>query len=67
MTFTVSFKNKESILDIPKENYTIKELLEDLELDTHSYVFRKNDKIVIDESVIEDGDIIKIIQILYGG
>lgn len=67
MTFTVIFKNKESILDIPKENYTIKELLEDLELDTHSYVFRKNDKIVIDESVIEDGDIIKIIQILYGG
>lgn len=67
MTFTVIFKNKESILDIPKEDYTIKELLEDLELDTHSYVFRKNDKIVIDESVIEDGDIIKIIQILYGG
>ena len=67
MTFTVIFKNKESILDIPKENYTIKELLEDLELDTHSYVFRKNDKIVIDESIIEDGDIIKIIQILYGG
>lgn len=67
MTFTVIFKNKESILDIPKENYTIKELLEDLELDTHTYVFRKNDKIVIDESVIEDGDIIKIIQILYGG
>lgn len=67
MTFTLINKNEREELEIPHENYTIKELAEDLELPSQSHVYKKNNEIVIDETIIEDGDEIKIIQILYGG
>ncbi len=66
MSFTLINKTKKEELEIPHENYTIKELAEDLELPSQSHVYKKNNQIVIDETVIEDGDEIKTIQILYG-
>ena len=67
MSFTLIFKDKREELEIPHENYTIKELAEKLDLSSQGYVYKKNNQIVIDEVTIDDGDEVKIIQILYGG
>jgi len=67
MTFTLIFKNINEKRDIPKENYTIKDLLNDLELSSQTIVPKQNGELVIEESEIHDDDEIRLIQIIYGG
>lgn len=67
MTFTLIFKDISEERDIPKENYTIKDLLNDLELSSQTIVSRQNGDLVIEESEIHDDDEIRLIQIIYGG
>lgn len=67
MTFTLIFKDINEKRDIPKENYTIKDLLNDLELSSQTFVPKQNEKLVIEESEIHDDDEIRLIQIIYGG
>ena len=67
MTFTLIFKDINEKRDIPKENYTIKDLLNDLELSSQTIVPRQNGELVIEESEIHDDDEIRLIQIIYGG
>lgn len=67
MTFTLIFKDINEKRDIPKENYTIKDLLNDLELSSQTIVSRQNGDLVIEESEIHDDDEIRLIQIIYGG
>ena len=62
MTFTLIFKDISEERDIPKENYTIKDLLNDLELSSQTIVPKQNG-----ESEIHDDDEIRLIQIIYGG
>ena len=64
MTFTLIINEKR---DIPKENYTIKDLLNDLELSSQTIVPKQNGELVIEESEIHDDDEIRLIQIIYGG
>lgn len=67
MTFTLIFKDISEKRDIPKENYTIKDLLNDLELSSQTIVPKQNGELVIEESEIQNDDEIRLIQIIYGG
>ena len=67
MTFTLIFKYISEERDIPKENYTIKDLLNELELSSQTIVPKQNGELVIEESEIHDDDEIRLIQIIYGG
>jgi sulfur carrier protein len=49
------------------ENSSIKELLKLLEIPTETVVVKRNQTIVIEEETINDGDIIEIIKVIYGG
>ena len=50
-----------------KENYTIKDLLDDLELSSQTTVAKQNGELTIEDSTINDGDVIQLVQIIYGG
>ena len=67
MTFTLIFKDIIEERDIPKESYTIKDLLNDLELSSQTIVPKQNGELVIEESEIQNDDEIRLIQIIYGG
>lgn len=67
MTFMLKFKDIDEKRDIPKENYTIKDLLNDLELSSQTIVPKQNGDLVIEESEIRDDDEIQLVQIIYGG
>ncbi len=67
MAFTLIFKDINEKRDIPKENYTIKDLLNDLELSSQTIVPKQNGELVIEESEIQNDDEIRLIQIIYGG
>ncbi|MDD1774097.1 MAG: MoaD/ThiS family protein [Methanobacterium sp.] len=49
------------------ENSSIKELLKLLEIPTETVVVKRNQSIVIEEEIINDGDTIEIIKVIYGG
>lgn len=67
MTFALKFKDIDEKREIPKENYTIKDLLNDLELSSQTIVPKQNGDLVIEESKIRDDDEIQLVQIIYGG
>lgn len=67
MSFTLKYKDTNEQKEIPKENYTIQDLLTELELSAQTIVAKQNGELVIEESVIEDGDEIQLVQIIYGG
>lgn len=46
---------------------TILNVLNDLEVSPQTIVAKKNDQIVSEDAEINDGDTIKLIQIIYGG
>ncbi|MBR5954869.1 MAG: MoaD/ThiS family protein [Methanobrevibacter sp.] len=67
MVFTLKYNNVSESREIPQEYYTIKDLIMDLGLSTQTVVSKQNDELVIEDTVINDGDEIKLIQIIYGG
>lgn len=62
--FTIKDKTEERSTD---NEMTIKDLLDDLDLSSETMVSKKNGEIVIEDAIIEDGDEIEFIQIIYGG
>ncbi|MBP2047032.1 MoaD/ThiS family protein [Methanobacterium aggregans] len=48
-------------------NLTVKEMLELLDVPSETVVVKKNNRIVIDEELLEDGDELEVIQVIYGG
>ena len=66
MEFTLRYKKTTETRQL-KENYSIQELLDDLELSAQTTVAKKNGELVIEETVIDDGDEIQLVQIIYGG
>ena len=67
MSFTLKYKNLNEEREIPTENYAIKDLLNDLELSAQTIVSKQNGELVIEDTVIENGDEIQLVQIIYGG
>ena len=52
---------------MPNDNYTIKDVLTELGLSAQTIVSKQNGELVIEDTVIEDGDEIQLVQIIYGG
>ena len=67
MSFKLKYKDLNENIEIPKENYTIKDLLDELELSAQTMVSKQNGELVIEDSIINDGDEIQLVQIIYGG
>lgn len=66
MNFNLKFKDIDEKREL-SENYKIKDLLGDLNLSSQTIVAKQNGELTIEENVINDGDEIKLIQIIYGG
>ena len=66
MEFELNYKQINETRQL-KENYTIKDLLHDLGLSTQTTVAKQNGELTIEESTINDGDEIQLVQIIYGG
>ena len=67
MKFTLKYKEINEEREIPNENYTINDLLNELELSAQTVVSKQNGDLVIEDTVIENGDEIQLVQIIYGG
>ena len=67
MSFTLKYKDINEKREIPNENYTIKDLLDELELSAQTVVSKQNGELVIEDTIIEDDDEIQLVQIIYGG
>ena len=66
MNFRLKFKDIDENRDL-KENYTINDLLNELNLSSQTIVAKKNGELTLEESIINDGDEINLVQIIYGG
>ncbi len=66
MNFNLKFKDIDEKREL-SENYTIKNLLDDLGLNSQTVVAKQNGKLTTEENEINDEDEIKLIQIIYGG
>ncbi|MBR0371320.1 MAG: MoaD/ThiS family protein [Methanobrevibacter sp.] len=67
MSFNLKFKDIDENRELTQENYTINDLLKELGLSSQTVVVKQNGELAIEETVINDGDEIKLIQIIYGG
>ena len=67
MSFTLKYKQINEKREIPRQNYTIKDLLDDLELSAQTMVSKPNGELVIEDTIIEENDEIQLVQIIYGG
>ncbi|GAB6055852.1 MoaD/ThiS family protein [Methanobacterium movens] len=66
MKFTLINNKKTEQLSF-KNNLTIKELLDQIEKPLETVVIKKNGQIVLEDEIIQEGDTIEVIQIIYGG
>lgn len=66
MEVTVIIGEDENKMKI-EEGKTVKDLLQILEIPTETVVVKKNQTIIIEEESVEDGDIIEVIKVIYGG
>ena len=66
MEYRLKFKNIDETRQL-KENFTIKDLFNELELSSQTTVAKQNGELTIEDSVINDGDEIQLVQIIYGG
>ena len=67
MTFTLKYKNLNEKRKLPKDNYTIRDLLDEMELSPQTVVSKQNGELVIEDEVIKKDDEIQLVQIIYGG
>ncbi len=50
-----------------QDNATIRDLLDLMDIPSQTVVVKKNNEVVIDEENIDEGDLIEIIRVIYGG
>ncbi|MBQ6350220.1 MAG: MoaD/ThiS family protein [Methanobrevibacter sp.] len=67
MSFNLKFKDIDEIRELKSDDYTINDLLNELGLSSQTIVAKQNGDLVHEESIINDGDEIKLVQIIYGG
>ncbi|WP_407375934.1 MoaD/ThiS family protein [Methanobrevibacter sp.] len=67
MTFTLKYKDINEERQLPDEKYTIQDLLDEMGLSAQTMVSKQNGELVIEDTVIEKGDEIQLVQIIYGG
>ena len=66
MKFRLKYKQIDEEREL-KENYTVQNLLDELELSAQTVVAKQNGDLTVEETVIDDGDEIQLVQIIYGG
>ncbi|MEA4958026.1 hypothetical protein SDC9_32161 [bioreactor metagenome] len=66
MSFTLIFENKKEDRELEGE-ITILDVLNELDVSIESTVVKNNGEIVEEETIIQDGDELQVIQIVYGG
>lgn len=66
MNITLILDKEEKKIEI-NEGLTIKDVINDLAISSQTVVSKKNNEIVLEDELIEDGDTIEIIQVIYGG
>ena len=67
MSFTLKIQENLETREITSQNYTIKDLILELGLSAQTVVAKQNGELVIEDTLINDGDEIQLIQIIYGG
>ena len=67
MSFNLKFKDIDEIRELKSDDYTINDLLNELGLSSQTIVAKQNGDLVHEESIINDCDEIKLVQIIYGG
>ena len=67
MDYTVRMKGKVEEKTSEKDGLKVQDVLDEMELSSETIVSKINGEIVIEDSVIEDGDEVEFIQIIYGG
>ena len=66
MEVTVIVGEDENIMKVD-EGKTVKDLLQIMEIPIETVVVKKNQSIVIEEESVEEGDVIEVIKVIYGG
>lgn len=66
MKFNLKFNDIDEERNL-NDNYSIKNLFDDLSISCQTIVAKQNGEIAVEESVINNGDTIQLIQIIYGG
>ena len=67
MKFTLKIKDKLEEKEISNDNYSIKDLINDLGLSAQTVVSKQNGELVIEDTIIQEDDEIQLVQIIYGG
>ena len=67
MKYNLKFKEIDEVRESENENITIKDVLNELGLSSQTIVAKQNGELTIDESPINEGDEIQLVQIIYGG
>lgn len=66
MKYTLKYKEIDEERQL-KDEFTIRDLLDELKLSSQTTVAKQNGELTIEDSIINDGDEIRLIQIIYGG
>ena len=67
MSFNLKFKDIDEEWQLNGEEYTINDLIKELGLSAQTVVAKQNGEIAIEDTKINDGDEIRLVQIIYGG
>mgnify|MGYP002868500132 FL=1 len=67
MNYTVRMKGKVEEKTSDNGNLKVQDVLDEMGLSSETIVSKINGEIVIEDSLIEDGDEVEFIQIIYGG
>ena len=66
MSFNLKFKDIDEDRQLNDDDYTINDLLNELGLSAQTIVAKQNGEPALEESIINDGDEIRLVQIIYG-
>lgn len=67
MQYNLKFKDMDETREFENEDLTIRDVLNELGLSSQTTVAKQNGELTIEDSVINDGDEIRFVQIIYGG
>ena len=67
MSFNLKFKDIDEERQLKDEEYTINDLIKELGLSAQTVVAKQNGELAIENKKINDGDEIRLVQIIYGG
>ncbi|HIH62160.1 MAG TPA: MoaD/ThiS family protein [Methanobacteriales archaeon] len=66
MKFTLIIDDEKKTMKF-REKLTIKDVLKNFNIPLEAVVIKKNGEIVVEEEQVDDGDIIEVIKVIYGG